>query len=343
MKKLIALLTAIMLMATPIALADAQTEASSDEYYASPYTEFDGLNLSGELDGDSIEMTMVYQEDGGTNFVEYVVDDTVVVSYERHAPTVGSEAALALVREMAEAQGVTADNLTIVDAADVSAQLTYPAYRIEYTTGANEDMCKAVDIYVETQDWAYVFHTLTPVDSFDAYSAKIDGWIATLRLEEISGPVLYDGDAVDAYPYFNMPLSGDQVEAIDAEMYSDIEYSEYYAYDGGNVIFSYERYEPFADADNVADSMYAGIEGVNVVKDEELTAKFSYPTYRAEYVTGENEDTAQCIDVISMLDDCVLCFHVETSADMYEEYQQVIEGWIATLEIVDAAEAGAEN
>ena len=245
---------------------------------------------------------------------------------------------------MAEEQGVTADDLTINDAPDVSAQMTYPAYRIEYTTGENEDKCKAVDIYVETQDWAYIFHTLTPIDSFDDYSALIDEWIGTLCLEEISGPASYDADAVNAYPHFEMPLSGDQVELIDAEQYSDIEYDEYYAYDGGQVVFAYERYQPCEDGEDavkafVADLYSDELTDLNVSQDDDLTARLSYPTYRAEYTTGANEDTTQNVDIIALLDNCMLNFHVETNADMYSDYQQLIEGWIATLEIVDAAES----
>ena len=178
------------LAVTTFAMADAGTETSFNEDVESPYTEFDGLNISGELTGDSIEMTLVYQEDNGENFAEYFVNDMVVVSYERHLPTSGTDAALDVVRAMAEEQGVTADDLTINDAPDVSAQLTYPAYRIEYTTGGNEDKCKAVDIYVETRWFGRTCFDLplTPIDSFDDYSALIDEWIGTLRLEEIGGP-----------------------------------------------------------------------------------------------------------------------------------------------------------
>lgn len=345
MKKLMALILAVTMLAlTPFAMADAGTETSFNEDVESPYTEFDGLNISGELTGDSIEMTLVYQEDNGENFAEYFVNDMVVVSYERHLPTSGTDAALDVVRAMAEEQGVTADDLTINDAPDVSAQLTYPAYRIEYTTGENEDKCKAVDIYVETQDWAYIFHTLTPIDSFDDYSALIDEWIGTLHLEEISGPASYDADAVNAYPHFEMPLSGDQVELIDAEQYSDIEYDEYYAYDGGQVVFAYERYQPCEDGEDAVKAFVADLHSdeltdLNVSQDDDLTASLSYPTYRAEYTTGANEDTTQNVDIIALLDNCMLNFHVETNADMYSDYQQLIEGWIATLEIVDAAES----
>ena len=45
------------------------------------------------------------------------------------------------------------------------------------------------------------------------------------------------------------------------------------------------------------------------------------------------------MDIIALLDNCMLNFHVETNADMYSDYQQLIEGWIATLEIVDATES----
>jgi hypothetical protein len=76
------------------------------------------------------------------------------------------------------------NNLAIVPDDTVSAQLTYPAWRISYTTGENEDTCQNTDIYIQTDAWDFYFHTSVPVDYAEDYSAIIESWIASFNLIE---------------------------------------------------------------------------------------------------------------------------------------------------------------
>lgn len=333
MKKLCIIL--FVLLVLPLT---ALAESTAD----SPYTMFSGVNLTGELSGEAIEMTLVYQNEDGTNFAEYLVDALTVVSYERLAPTQGMDAALAAVSSLVTAQGVEPRDMSIAEDTDASARLGHTAYRLSYTIGQNADACQALDIYAEAGEWAYRFHTLTPVSSFeDAYTAHIAEWIASLRLEEITGPQPYGEQAADAYARLEMPLASDQIELTDYEQYSEIEYEQWYAYDGGNVLFSYERFLPCTNDVNevvaATTGMYDAVSNLNAVQDAELAARLGYPAYRVEYMTGESEGAHQNVDVFVLLDDCALCFHVETGADIYSDYQQTIGSWLDTLEVVATA------
>lgn len=337
MKRIILLLCVMALLALPMG-------ALGDDY-ASPYTEFDGVNLTSELSGEDIEMTLVYQNEDGTNFAEYLVDSLMVVSYERLVPTTGADAALKAVSALLEAQGLEPVDMAIAEDADVTARLGHTAYRITYRIGSGADECSAVDIYIETDQWAYRYHSLTPLSNSAECAARIEECISTLTLEEITGPKTYADDSLDEYPRFYMPLAADQIELNDFEQYSAVEYEQWYSYDGSAVLFSYERYPACEDnVDAVVElttSMYESVDELSARQDEALTAQFGHPAYRVEYLTGSAESRMQNVDVIALLDDCALCFHVESAAESYDNYQQVIENWIEALYITDPAAGDA--
>lgn len=345
MKRIIVMMLAFaMLAVSPLAFADEDEMV----YDISSEVVFDGLNLTGNHSDDDVEMTFPYQNDDGTNFVEYIIDSIAVVSYERLNATSGSNEALAAVNALAEAQGIMAQDMTITDTYEVNDDVnaaTYTVYRIEYMTGSNEDACNNVDVYYEGADWAYRFHAQIPADFYQDYSEKLEGWIANLTISDATAPAYYENSIIDDYAHFDMQNAEDQTELVDYEEYSDISYSQTYLYDGGVVTYSFERYTACSDGDDVylflAADVYASKtdEELTMTEDDDLTARLSYPAYRIEYMTGSNEDTCQNMDVAALLDDCTLLFHVSASLDNYEEYQSIIEGWIDALEIVDAAAA----
>lgn len=330
-KRALATLLAVMTLALPFgALAESVAE--------DPYTVFDGVNLTGELTGDNIEMTLVYQNEDGTNFSEYLVDSAVVVSYERLHATTGRDAALASVSALLTAQGVEPRDIAISDDAEASASLGCPAYRLEYTIGEGADACAALDVYAQAGQWDYRFHALMPMNSAEGYRASVESWADSLYLEEISGPLPYGEEVLDAYPRLNMPLAADQIELNDYEQYSEIEYEQWYAYDGGAILFSYERYLPCADSvDAVIETttgMYDGIEDLNAARDDALSARLGQSAYRVEYLTDMDGVSMQNMDIFVVMSDCGLCFHMETRADEYGDRRQIMDSWVDTLEIV---------
>ena len=328
MKKLLATLAALVWLMLPAGGALAR------DMYDSPQAVFDGVNLTGELTGDEIEMTLVYQSEDRTNFAEYLVDGAVIASYERLAPVGDMEGALALVRELLAGQGMEMQDVAIAPCAAVGNQPSGESYCVDYSLGGQEDELVCRDVFVRTDEWSYRFHTLTPADLYADYQDRIGEWMASLRLEEMDSPARYDA-AEDPYPRLAMPLSGDQLELTEYEQYSAIEYEQWYAYDGGAVLLSYERYLPCADSltavTEATTGMYESVSGLTGARDEALTASLGHPAYRVEYLTGDGISTWQNVDVFVLDEDCALCFHVETADDVYEEYQQVIDSWIGAL------------
>lgn len=335
MKRIIILLCALLLIA-PLG-------ARGDGYGASPYTEFDGINLTSELSGEEIVMTLVYQNEDGTNFAEYLVDSLMVVSYERLQPTVGADAALSAVSALLEAQGLEPLDMAIAEDADVTARLGYPAYRVTYRIGAGADECSAVDVYIEAEQWAYRYHSLTPQTNAAECAARIEECISTLALEEITGPRTYAEDSLTGYPRFDMPLAADRIELTDFEQYSEVEYEQWYSYDDGAALFSYERYPACDDeVDAVVElttGMYESVDELSARRDDALTAQLGCPAYRVEYLTGEEDSRMQNVDVIALQADCALCFHVEVAADGYDALQQTVESWLSALSVAPATEA----
>ena len=308
--------------------------ALARDMYDSPQAVFDGVNLTGELTGDDIEMTLVYQNEDRSNFAEYLVDGAVIASYERLAPVGDMEGALALVRELLDAQGMEMQDVAIAPCAAVGNQMSGESYRVEYSLGGQDDRLICRDVFVRTDEWLYRFHTLTPAGLYADYQYRIGEWMASLRLEEMDAPVRYDA-AEDPYPRLSMPLSGDQLELTEYEQYSAIEYEQWYAYDGGAVLLSYERYLPCADSltavIEATTGMYESVSELTGALDEALTAGLGHPAYRVEYQTGDGVSVWQNVDVFLLTEDCALCFHVETADDGYEEYQPVIDSWIGAL------------
>ncbi len=85
--------------------------------------------------------------------------------------------------------------ITLALSDEYSAQLTYPAWRIIYETGANEDAKRCEDIYFQTDTNEYRVHTSAPVDAAEGYrddlkdyDQRIAKLFASIRLVEEPGP-----------------------------------------------------------------------------------------------------------------------------------------------------------
>ena len=64
----------------------------------------------------------------------------------------------------------------------VTAALSYPAWRLTYTTGVDKYVRKNVDIYIQTDNWDFRFGVSIPTASYNEYAATIEDWIAALTL-----------------------------------------------------------------------------------------------------------------------------------------------------------------
>jgi len=75
-------------------------------------------------------------------------------------------------------------DIVIIEDPSLTARLTYPAWRIAYTTGENEDTRQNTDIYVLTDEWNFYFHTAVPTDFAEEYNPIIESWIVSIGLTD---------------------------------------------------------------------------------------------------------------------------------------------------------------
>ncbi len=61
----------------------------------------------------------------------------------------------------------------------------------------------------------------------------------------------------------------------------------------------------------------------------------AYPARRLTFLTGENEDTRQCVLVTFATDSGSFAFTAEVPVDSYEAYQEAVEAWISSLNLLD--------
>lgn len=116
----------------------------------------------------------------GTYREESLFQSMVSIVCERCTSVEFSEDAI--VEQIVNLTEVDLSEVTIEQDTPTSNRLSFPAWRLTYTTGANEDTRKNVDIYIQTDGWDYRFHTSTPIDAFADYSDFIEAWIESLEL-----------------------------------------------------------------------------------------------------------------------------------------------------------------
>ncbi|MDI9370724.1 MAG: hypothetical protein GX181_05415 [Synergistaceae bacterium] len=62
---------------------------------------------------------------------------------------------------------------------------------------------------------------------------------------------------------------------------------------------------------------------------------YTYPVAGAEYQTGENEDTRDCVDLFIFTDSWLFRVHVVVAADFTDEYKEMVGEWLTHLELVE--------
>ena len=62
---------------------------------------------------------------------------------------------------------------------------------------------------------------------------------------------------------------------------------------------------------------------------------YTYPVAGAEYQTGENEDTRDCVDLYIFTDSWLFRIHVSVAADYTDDYKDMVGEWLTHLELVE--------
>lgn len=132
----------------------------------------------------------------------------------------------------------------------------------------------------------------------------------------------------------------DSVEKISTETRADGTYYEQVLVDAlVSVVFErVTRVESDEQAvtKQIASLNNVAITDVSIEQDTKVSSQLSYPTWRISYITGENEDTRQNVDLYIQTDGWDFRFHTSTPIDAYEDYKESIETWIESLDLTDS-------
>ncbi len=82
-------------------------------------------------------------------------------------------------------EGIEEDTIHVSPSLDEIAKLySYPVAGAEFTTGANEDLRKNLDLFIFTDQWLFRIHVSVMADSAENYEKQIEEWFTTLKMRE---------------------------------------------------------------------------------------------------------------------------------------------------------------
>ena len=73
-------------------------------------------------------------------------------------------------------------------------------------------------------------------------------------------------------------------------------------------------------------------------EDKDLTEKFTYPVYKIDWESGNNEDTRQAVGIVVLTDNFTFYFGYKCPIDDYEDNQEFYEDELKNLEFLDLSE-----
>ena len=330
--------------ATPAPTAAAETPSPAPEVTPA---ENPGLILAVPVLTKNVITVGIDNREDGTYREELLFDTLVNIVIERVKRAEANEQAIA--KQIDSLNGIAAKGIVIAKDDAVSAKVTYPAWRITYETGENEDTRSNLDIYIQTDDWDFRFHTAVHVDSVD-FKYAIAEWIEAIELtQDVSSSATASAETQPPAPettpagslglFMAVPVLTRNVVTVGIENREDGTYREELLFDTvvGIVIERVKRAE--ANEQAIArqiDSLNGtAAKDITIAKDDAVSAKVTYPAWRITYETGENEDTRSNLDIYIQTDDWDFRFHITAPADNIDDYKYAIPEWIEAVELFD--------
>ena len=74
-------------------------------------------------------------------------------------------------------------------------------------------------------------------------------------------------------------------------------------------------------------------------QDEDLSASLSYPVYKIDWESGENEDSRQAVGIVILTDNFTYYFGYECPIDYFEDNQEFYEEELKNTELLDNTDA----
>lgn len=122
--------------------------------------------------------------DDGSRADTFLYDENVGVAIER-LPSASLDDGIeeGIVQRISELSAVPVNAIDIEEDVGASTELTYPAYRLFYQTGEDENAIWNVDLYVLADTCDLHIRTMTPISVEEDYIEIIIGWFYSVELE----------------------------------------------------------------------------------------------------------------------------------------------------------------
>lgn len=142
-----------------------------------------------EMEAEAV-LVSVDETEEGKREDQYLYESAIHITCERMRPR-GNGIEAAVDYTMQE-EGIAADDIDAQEDENATQRLTYPVYRLAYTTGSNEDTSWNMDMYIQTDGWDLRVHVRIPIDMEEDYAEQVVRWFSSAELFEDEANVSED-------------------------------------------------------------------------------------------------------------------------------------------------------
>ena len=207
---------------------------------------------------------------------------------------------------------------------------SYPAVLVTFSLGANEDSRAGVLVVFWTDTDTFAFAADATLDSYEGdkdYQGLFETWIESLNVfgteEETKGTLPEGLQLTCALP---------ENTELDMEIMENGDYTNSYLIDDSMATVLMAHREEATDASAFLKELYPEVKDAKAVEQLPIA---SYPAERLTFTIGDNEDTRRCVLVAISTDSGSFAFAAEVPSDFFADYQQTVEAWISSLDLID--------
>ncbi|NLG24730.1 MAG: hypothetical protein GX558_05195 [Clostridiales bacterium] len=226
--------------------------------------------------------------------------------------------------------------------------VAYPAARLTFALGQNQDSRAGVLVAFSTDADTFAMGVDVAADAWtgdDDYQTMAEMWFQSMDLFGGLSPdeavQLWSQSEGDEF-FFEEPEGltltaqlPDDTETDGAAVMDNGDYTQAYFVDNALAIVTVARRAADATAQDLLDELYPEAENVIQVEQAPIAA---YPATRIAFTQGDATIGVKGVLVHIPTDAGAFAFAVDVDARSYDDYQDAIEQWIASIDFIDANE-----
>lgn len=277
--------------------------------------------------------------------VSYLGTDESDGGYTEHLATADGMASIAMARRAGQLGAADVLKALYPDALDVaqaeqSPIASYPATRLTFRTGENEDAREGVLVCFSTDTDTFFMAVDAAADAWEGetgYKALADAWFETLDVFDglASDDAAQWADQDGAAPIGLMLTAAlpDDAKTDGPELLDDGGYIQMYFIDDSLAVVTVMRAAEDMTAEELLDRLYP--EAADIQPGDQAPVA-SYPAERLTFAAGEGEDATKGVLVAVHTDAGAFAFVAEIDADSFGDYAAKVEEWIASIDFADS-------